>query len=172
MNRGYPDRHLVVIFGATGDLAHRKLIPALHEIEKSAATQGRAIILGVARASHTDDQYRRLVIESLGKSAQADPRVVEWVNRSIFFQSLGDQSRYAYEALRVRIEQIERSRDLPGNRIFYLALPLPAFAPTVESLGAVGLDRGPGWTRVVIEKPFGHDLASAVSLNALLHRHH
>ncbi|HLO41614.1 MAG TPA: glucose-6-phosphate dehydrogenase [Phycisphaerales bacterium] len=170
MNRGYPDRQLIIIFGATGDLSHRKLIPALWEIERHSPAKGRATILGVARAGISDDEFRAQVVDAMKKAGEDSPEIEQWAKRSIYFQSLGDQSEYAYQALRVRIEAIEKSLELPGNRVFYLALPLPAFPPTVESLGAVGLNNGPGWTRVVIEKPFGHDLDSARSLNALLHR--
>ncbi|MCG3124008.1 MAG: Glucose-6-phosphate 1-dehydrogenase [Phycisphaerales bacterium] len=170
MHRGYPDRHLIIIFGATGDLAHRKLLPALYEIEKHTSARGRATILGVARGALNDDQYRRQVIDGFKESGETDPALVEWVNKTVHFQSLGDQGPGAYAALRRRIEEIEKARDIPANRIFYLALPLPAFAPTVESLGHAGLNTSAGWTRVVIEKPFGRDLASAQSFNALLHR--
>jgi glucose-6-phosphate 1-dehydrogenase len=191
MNRGYPDRHLFVIFGATGDLSHRKLIPALWEIERHTSAKGRATILGVARAGITDPEYRAQVVEALTKDGHAggsggghgsaagnggqaggasDAELAEWVHRSVYFQSLGDQGPAAFAALRARIERIELEQKIPGNRAFYLALPLPAFAPTVEALGAAGLNTSPGWTRAVIEKPFGHDLASAQSLNALLHR--
>ena len=170
MNRGYPDRHLIVIFGATGDLSHRKLIPALWEIERHSPAKGRATILGVARASISDEEFRAQVVDAMKKAGESGPEIADWAHRSVFFQTLGDQSQYAYQALRVRIEELEKSLAIPGNRMFYLALPLPAFPPTVEALGSVGLNRGPGWTRVVIEKPFGHDLDSARSLNALLHR--
>ena len=166
----YPDRHILVIFGATGDLSVRKLIPALHEIEKDPATRGRTTILGVARANLSDSAFRDQVVAALAKHApEAELRA--WAGRSVFFQSLGDASPYAYTALRQRLEALEKQHNLPGHRIFYLALPLPAFPPTVESLAAAGLNQSPGWTRLVIEKPFGRDLASAQSLNALLHKH-
>lgn len=166
----YPDRHILVIFGATGDLSVRKLIPALHEIEKDPATRGRTTILGVARANLSDNAFRDQVVAALAKHApEAELRA--WAGRSVFFQSLGDASPYAYTALRQRLEALEKQHNLPGHRIFYLALPLPAFPPTVESLAAAGLNQSPGWTRLVIEKPFGRDLASAQSLNALLHKH-
>ncbi len=170
MNRGYPDRHLIVIFGATGDLAHRKLIPALYEIERHSPAKGRATILGVARAGITDAEFRQQVVDAMSKAGETGPEVADWAARSVFFQTLGDQSHAAYDALRARIEEVEKAVNIPGNRIFYLALPLPAFPPTVEALGAVNLNRSPGWTRIVVEKPFGHDLDSAKSLNALLHR--
>ncbi|MCC6426963.1 MAG: glucose-6-phosphate dehydrogenase [Phycisphaerales bacterium] len=170
MNRGYPDRHLIVIFGATGDLAHRKLIPALYELERHSQAKGRATIMGVARAGISDQEYRQQVIDAMKAAGETGPEVTDWAHRAIFFQTLGDQGSAAYQALRARIEELEQSVGSPGNRMFYLALPLPAFPPTVEALGAAGLNKSPGWTRIVVEKPFGRDLDSAKSLNALLHR--
>jgi glucose-6-phosphate 1-dehydrogenase len=167
----YPDRHILVIFGATGDLAGRKLIPALHEIENDPTTRGRITILGVARAGLTDDAFRDQVVAALAKHAKPE-ELRRWASRCVYYQSLGDASSYAYTALRQRLESLEKQLQLPGNRMFYLALPLPAFPPTVESLAGAGLNTSPGWTRLVIEKPFGRDLASAQSLNALLHKYY
>ncbi|MFO8098391.1 MAG: glucose-6-phosphate dehydrogenase [Salinibacter sp.] len=84
-------------------------------------------------------------------------------------RSLGDNGN-DYDALRRRVDQLERHRDLPGNRAFYLSLPPTIYGPAIEGIGEVGLSDGPGWTRLVVEKPFGHDLASAQDLNALVHR--
>ncbi|EQD42548.1 glucose-6-phosphate 1-dehydrogenase, partial [mine drainage metagenome] len=87
------------------------------------------------------------------------------------FQGLGKETPEDYRALSQRIQALEKASGLPGNRVFYLALPLEAFGPTLTALGEAGLSRGPGFTRVVIEKPFGEDLKSAEALNALLHQH-
>ncbi|EQD39202.1 glucose-6-phosphate 1-dehydrogenase, partial [mine drainage metagenome] len=97
--------------------------------------------------------------------------VQAFCERTLYYQPLDNQSGTGYQTLRGRIEQVEKEHRLPGNRIFYLALPLEAFGPTLQGLGEAGLNRGAGWTRVVIEKPFGRDLASAVALNALAHRY-
>src|SRR5437868_14137777 len=107
MHRGYPDRHLIVIFGATGDLSHRKLIPALWEIERHSNAKGRATILGVARAGITDAQFREQVIDAMKKAGETGPEIADWAHRSIFLQTLGDSGPSAYQGLRGRIEELE-----------------------------------------------------------------
>lgn len=165
-----PERHVLVVFGATGDLAHRKVLPSLFQLNRLGAARDRSIILGVARAPLDDDKFRAMVRESLLKQKVPPLEADEWLTR-VFFQSLGDQSAYAYEALRRRIEALETMHNLYQHRIFYLALPLPAFTPTINAFAQANLHQSKGWTRLVVEKPFGHDLGSAKSLNALIHRY-
>ncbi len=165
------ESHLLVVFGATGDLSHRKLLPALFHLNSDPRRAERHAILGVARAALTDEQFRAQAIDAL-VAAKVDRAAAEgWCRETIFYQSLGDSSPVAYRALSDRIARIEKERGLPGNRIFNLALPLAAFSPTVIALGGAGLNRSPGWTRLVVEKPFGTDLASAQALNTLIHTH-
>jgi glucose-6-phosphate 1-dehydrogenase len=165
-----PERHVLAVFGATGDLAHRKVLPSLFNLDRAGSARGRAIVLGVARAALDDASFRASVRESLLKHGENPADVDAWLGRSVFFQSLGDSTPAAYTRLRERIERLEAEHGLYQHRVFYLALPLPAFPPTVEALGAAGLNTSKGWTRLVVEKPFGHDLASAKSLNAMVHR--
>lgn len=96
--------------------------------------------------------------------------VEQWCARNLFYQCLGAKGN-DYDALRERIEQLERHLDLPGNRAFYLSLPPAIYGPAIEGLGEAGLNESPGWTRVVVEKPFGDDLASARELNDTVHQH-
>ena len=165
-----PERHVLVVFGATGDLAHRKVLPSLFRLDRSGPAAGRAIVLGAARAGLSDEEFRASVRKSLIEHGENPEDAGEWVSRSVFFQSLGDTGPGAFATLRQRIESLEKQHNLYQHRIFYLALPLPAFPPTIEAFGASGLNRSKGWTRLVVEKPFGHDLTSAQSLNALVHR--
>ncbi|MDX2117745.1 MAG: glucose-6-phosphate dehydrogenase [Planctomycetota bacterium] len=171
MNNGTPEPHLLMIFGATGDLSHRKLLPALFRLDKETSARGRSTVLGVARAGLDDAGFRAQVRDALKESKLSGPEVDAWISERVYFQSLGDSSPAAYARLRDRIVELERTLSLPGNRIFNLALPLPAFKPTVEALASVGLNRSPGWTRLVVEKPFGHDLPSAIALDDLVHTH-
>ena len=160
-----------VIFGGTGDLATRKLLPALFELHAQGVAKNGCIVLGVARDPGMNDvRFRALAREALGDGHDADA-VARWAESSLHYQPVAESKREAYEALNARIEAIEREHDLPGNRVFYLALPPRAFDDAVRCLGAVGLTRSEGWTRVVVEKPFGRDLASARALNDLLHEH-
>jgi glucose-6-phosphate 1-dehydrogenase len=168
------DPCVFVIFGATGDLSHRKILPALHELHAQGVTRAGCIVLGVARdAAMTDERFRALAREAVavahGDGAGED--VGRWAERALHYQAVGEGKREDYEALRRRIEALEREAGFAGNRVFYLALPPRAFEDAVGCLGAVGLTKSEGWTRVVVEKPFGRDLASARELNALLHEH-
>ncbi|MDE0233351.1 MAG: glucose-6-phosphate dehydrogenase [bacterium] len=170
------DRHLLVVFGATGDLYRQKLAPALYHLVWQYQMSDRFLILGVARSQMDDEGFKSLTRASVeGISPRqtqlgepyADP--AEWCDQVLYYQSIADGGPEAFDALRRRIERIEAAHGLGGNRIFYLALPPSALGPTVEALGASGLTHSAGWTRLVVEKPFGVDLESAVGLNAMLH---
>ncbi len=158
-----------VIFGATGDLARRKILPALWQLYAHKLTSRGLVILGVSRGSD-EAGFRALVRDSIPADAGKAADVAAWVDQWVFYQPTvaGDPSEYV--SLRDRIERIEHDRGLPGNRAFYLALPPQAFASTIAGLGAAKLNHSAGWTRIVIEKPFGRDLPSAQELNRLLHQ--
>jgi glucose-6-phosphate 1-dehydrogenase len=161
-----------VVLGATGDLARRKLFPAVAKLAYRGLLGDRTAILGAARSSaHTDETFRAWAREALATGDHPPVEMSRWCHGAIYYQSIGGGAHEDYEALRERIAAIEAEHDLPGNRVFYLALPPDAFPPTIRGLAAAGLNRGPGWTRIVVEKPFGRDLQSAVELNALLHEH-
>jgi len=162
--------HLFVIFGATGDLAKRKLIPALYHLMQSREVAERCYVLGTARSDWSDDDFRGAAKDALRDNGYSDDAVSRWCTRHLFYECLGDAGD-DFGSLRQRIEQIERHFDLPQNRAFYLSLPPSVYASTITGLGEVGLNQSAGWTRVVIEKPFGYDLASAQSLNATVHEH-
>ncbi|MEM9695135.1 MAG: glucose-6-phosphate dehydrogenase, partial [Myxococcota bacterium] len=162
---------LLVIFGGTGDLSVRKLLPALGRlmVERSISSRCRIIATG-RNATYDDDAFREMAAAALterGLAADAIPP------GQLFYQALGKQSAADYEALAKRVATIRDEGDLPPNVVFYLALPPQAFAPTVAALGAAGLNRvqGDGFTRLVVEKPLGHDLASAQVLNRALREH-
>ncbi len=167
------ERHLMVVIGGTGDLMRRKLLPAMRLLTERGPLRDRVVILASGRrASFDDESYREWAREALDESGlPADANGSGWCDRCLHYQAIGDQDRQDFEGLRARIEELEREHDLPGNRIFYMATPPGAFIETVERLGEVGLGEGPGWTRVVIEKPFGYDLESARDLNRRIHRH-
>jgi len=153
-----PQPCLFVVFGATGDLNKRKLLPALARlVERGVLADSH--ILGVARSTEMDDRaFREMAHEIVGEGRRA------WCDACVHYRSMND-------SLASEIEALEKKNNLPGNRIFYLALPPQSFAPTIEVLGSSGLHESAGWTRIVIEKPFGHDLESARELNGLLHRY-
>jgi len=154
---------LFVVFGGTGDLARRKLLPALYRLLSRRGFEDTVEVLAVATSKMTDDEYREMVRAALEEAGTEG--AAEWVARCLHYQSMAE----GFEGLGRRMAEIERSADLSGNRAFYLAIPPAAFDDTVEGLGKHGLVSGPGWSRVVVEKPFGTDPASSGHLNSVLH---
>ena len=161
--------HLFVIFGATGDLTRRKLVPSLFRVMNENGVGTDITLLGVSRTEWTDQDFRDWTRESLQEHGLEDPTLRAWCDRQVFYHV--SEGPDGLESLRKRIEEIEADLGLPGNRIFYLALPPRTFPGVIDQLGDAGLANGPGWTRLVIEKPFGRDLESARELNSTAHRH-
>lgn len=164
--------HLFVILGATGDLNRRKLLPALFHLMREGHVGPESRIVGAARSTDKDDAaFRDWARGALREAGIPGEDLNVWCDRCLHYVGLGEDPETGYRRLGERIGELERDGDLPGNRVFYLALPPSAFAPVTRTLGAVGLDRSPGWTRLVVEKPFGRDLESARELNRTLHDH-
>ena len=161
------DPHVFVVFGGTGDLAQRKLIPSLYRLITDQQARDRCVVLGVSRQAVGDAAYRTWAREALVESGLEGDEIEAWCQGNLHHQALADNEA-GYTVLRERIETIEAERGLPGNRVFYMAIPPGAFAPTIEGLGSSGLNHSAGWVRVVVEKPFGTDLESARALNDLL----
>lgn len=164
------DPHLFVIFGGTGDLAERKLIPSLYRLMAGQGMADRSVVLGVARHDIRVDAYRRWTEEALAASGLDDETTARWCQTNVYHHSISDGPE-GYVGLRNQVENIELEKGLPGNRVFYLAIPPRAFVPTIEGLGSSGLNQTAGWTRVVLEKPFGTDLQTARELNRLVLSH-
>ncbi len=172
MKLAMPDRSLFVIFGARGDLSRRKLLPALCRVLAPEERRQRIHILGVGTpADISHEKFRILARDALREAGVPEDVTSSWCDRCVHYHSIGDHSAADYAKLASAIAEIERANDLPGNRSFYLALPPETFVPTITALGEARLNRSAGWTRVVIEKPFGRDLASAIELNRSIHEY-
>jgi glucose-6-phosphate 1-dehydrogenase len=165
----------IVIFGGTGDLARRKLLPALAVLRHHGFTDDATLILGVARDTKmTDAAYRAVVSEALsnGNTGLTGDDLRRWIERCVFYEGTGEGKLDDFRRLGARLQDLERRHDggPEGNRVFYLAIPPTAFEATIDGIQDAGLHKGGGWSRVVIEKPFGRDLPTAQELNRLLHR--
>jgi glucose-6-phosphate 1-dehydrogenase len=163
------DPHIFVVLGATSDLMRRKLFPAIHRLQAGGDVPAPFVLLGVSRAGLTDEGFRTLAAESLATEGVAPDQAGHWCSNCLHFQSLGAGSPEDFQALAARIRSLEQEHHLPGNRVFYLALPPTAYMASIARMGNVGLSQAPGWTRLVVEKPFGRDLASATALNEQIH---
>jgi len=158
----------IVIFGANGDLTQRKLIPALYRLAYERRFPTGVAILGNSRTPMTDEQFRskmREAVEKFLEDSPFDATLWDEFARGLFYCS-GDISDPAmYAALKSRLGEIAAERSTGGNVLFYLSTQPSHYIPVVENLGSAGLHDNPGWTRIIIEKPFGHDLASSNALN-------
>jgi glucose-6-phosphate 1-dehydrogenase len=164
---------LFVMFGATGDLMRRKLLPALFQLAAGHFLPKHYRIIGIARAAGmTDASFRAWAAQVLADAGIADDAARRrWCDAHLHYQCFSGSEATDFARLAARIDEVERAADLPGNRVLYLALPPQAFPLAIGALAQAGLAHSRGWTRLLVEKPFGHDLASARHLNELLHRH-
>ncbi len=159
-----------VIFGASGDLTHRLLVPALYNLAASGLLPEDFALIGVARSSSTSEAFRDDLVKSLPKFAtrDIDERIVKKLLGCVAYVEGEPNDETTYKKIGAELSRIERKHATKGNRLFYLATPPAAFMPIGCGLGQSGLAReenGGAWRRVVIEKPFGTDLASARKLN-------
>lgn len=167
-----PDASCLVIFGASGDLTQRKLMPALYSLAHDGLLPAGQTIIGFARPELTDEAWRTAMRDACNKFARVRPvDEAVWENfaKGIFYVKGDFNDPEAYLRLNQRLQECDRTRGTGGRRIYYLAVP-PNFFPVIsEFLGAEKMvndpERGGPFTRVIIEKPFGHDLASAKELN-------
>ena len=163
----------LVIFGASGDLTHRKVVPALFELFRRRLLPERFVLVGLSRRPADDEALRASLRAARADDAAHDGSASAWRDfERLVHHVRGDfDDASAYTALGKRLTELDRSAGTRGNRLFYLATPPAAFPPILRGLHEAGLLQRPGgttWTRVVIEKPFGHDLASARELNTLV----
>ena len=166
------DPFTLVIFGASGDLAKRKLVPALWELEKAGFLPEKYAVVGFSRTGMSDEAYREAMLGALRELGGAkDATPVDRLVQSLHYQAGNNDDLESFRALRTRLEAIEKERGLPGNRLYYLSVSPEFFPVIVQQLGAAGLIHppdAPAWSRVIIEKPFGRDLESARSLSAVM----
>jgi glucose-6-phosphate 1-dehydrogenase len=169
--RRTPDPCILVIFGASGDLTQRKLFPALYSLAFRHLLPEKFGVVGVARTEESDDEFRERMKEAVQKHSRDEFRDDVW-------DSLADGMRYltadfaddaAIDRLVGMVNELDEERGTADNRVYYLAIPPSAFETVVKVVGKHR--KGTGWTRVIVEKPFGHDLASARELNGVIHEH-
>jgi glucose-6-phosphate 1-dehydrogenase len=162
----------LVIFGASGDLTHRLLVPALYNLSAAGLLPEAFALIGVARSESSSEAFRADLAKSLPKFAtrEVDEAVAKKLFSCVAYVQGEPDDPQTYEKIGRELERIERERKTNGNRLFYMATPPAGFAPIGTHLGQSGLaheDNG-AWRRIIIEKPFGTDLASAQALNKKL----
>jgi len=166
-----PDPSVLILFGATGDLAHRKVLPALYHLWRTDLLPHEFRVLAIGRRPFSDESFRDGVKTSLEKYSRILPLdAAAWRSfaERISYQHLDFEEAMGFDGLETVLDGIDEEHGTRGNRLFYLATQPSQFSDIVAQLGRVGLDHehhDGGWRRVVIEKPFGHDLESAKRLN-------
>jgi glucose-6-phosphate 1-dehydrogenase len=166
-----PGPATLVIFGASGDLTRRKLLPALYRLSRDQRLPARFSIIGVAREEFGDEGFRQELHDSLREFAgiTSDDEVAHSLCERMQYVGGDFKDPAIYQQLASKLQAIDGS----GGVLFYLAIPPGAYPNVIEQLGAAGLSRGSdaGWRRIIIEKPFGTDLQTARELNQIVHRH-
>jgi glucose-6-phosphate 1-dehydrogenase len=168
------DSCALVIFGASGDLTKRKLVPALWSMFQGRVLPEPFAVIGVARSEMSNEQFRARMRETITEFARIQPpsqKVWDRFAQALFYYA-GDPADPALHAgLGDYLRRVEQERGIGGNRLFYCATPPSLYPSLVKRLGEAGLNRPPeggGWVRIVIEKPFGRDLASSRALNQVV----
>jgi len=166
-----PDPCIVVLFGATGDLAHRKVIPALYHLWRTNLLPHEFLLVAIGRRPYTDITFRAEIhkaLEQFSRILPLDDDAWESFSQRIDYLRLDFDDAGGFETLSTYLDDYDAEHATRGNRLFYLATQPSQFAEIVGQLWRVGLDHerhDGGWRRIVIEKPFGHDLDSAKRLN-------
>ena len=159
-----------MIFGGSGDLAQRKLIPALYNLALQRLLPATFSIVGTARKPLSHEQYREELHGAVTQYSRTKPLNEEvWRSFAEHLHFVATVDDAGYEELRRTLDQLDFALGTHANRLFYLATPPPAYEPIVKAIGEHHLRGDTGWARIVVEKPFGHDRESALALNEVVH---
>ncbi|HWV46965.1 MAG TPA: glucose-6-phosphate dehydrogenase, partial [Nitrospira sp.] len=166
----------LVIFGGSGDLARRRLIPAVYNLLLDGLLPSNYVVLGLGRTPMSDEEFRSTVRDGVIKHSRQALIEDTWTafSQHLFYLAGGNDDAPTYARLKERVEELERTFQLPGNRIFYLSIPPSSFTAVCEGLSHSGLAGNPAaappYTRIIVEKPVGRDLTSAQAINEVTGR--
>ena len=166
-----PDPSMMVIFGASGDLTRRKLVPAIFDLARQGLLPPSFVIVGVSRTPMSDDAYREYLLDAMkefGQLTAPDTALWDSFASGVHYRAMDPADGERYHWLRTELEVLGATHGALNNRLFYLSTPPSLYAPIVKNLGSASLQvphAAGSWTRIIVEKPFGFDLESARSLN-------
>ncbi|PSV48209.1 glucose-6-phosphate dehydrogenase [Photobacterium indicum] len=167
-----PENNAIVIFGASGDLTHRKLIPAFYHLYANGLLPEDFAILGVSRTAYSDQDFREKLKISLSETEKVNEETLIKFCEHLYYQALNTSEVAEYALLKQRLGDLNDKHHTQGNTVYYLATPPSLYGVIPECLGAHGLnDEMQGWKNLIVEKPFGYDLASANELDERIHAH-
>ncbi|HET7420096.1 MAG TPA: glucose-6-phosphate dehydrogenase [Candidatus Dormibacteraeota bacterium] len=167
------DPAVMVIFGATGDLSGRKLLPALYNLAKQRSLPAGFAVVGAAMTEMTEQSFRQLAsqkIHEFSRTQPIDDRVLSSFLDMLSYVKVDFSKTEDFKALGKKLQEIDNNNHIPGNRVFYCATPPQTYQMIAVQLRASSLNTGDGWKRIVVEKPFGTDLKSARELTETLHK--
>lgn len=163
------DPCIMVIFGASGDLTKRKLIPALYNLARDNLLSREFAVIGFARRPMTNEEFREKISRDIKEFATSpiEPDLWNWFIQRFYYISGDARDPNAYNQLQDLLTEVDKKHGTQGNYLYYLATAPDSFSPVIQQLGASGLthEENSCWRRIIIEKPFGHDLDSARALN-------
>jgi len=160
------DNHIYVIFGASGDLTKKKLVPAIYSLFVQKLLPANFVLLGVSRTEFSDDEFRTSMKSTIKeyKEIDDDSKIDEFIQK-ISYTSISFDETNTYHELNKKIVELRKNNHIDGNTIFYLSTPPSLYGVIPQHLASVGLNKqNDGWKRLIIEKPFGYDLDSAIKL--------
>lgn len=168
-----PENSCIVIFGASGDLTYRKLIPALYHLYEHHYLPESFAILGVSRTSYTDASFREKLIHNVMELEETDPERLKAFCEHIHYNAIDTSNEQDYQLLATRLNELQHQYHFDANNVlYYLATPPSLYSVIPRCLAAYDLnDESDGWKKVVVEKPFGYDLASAQELDIEIHEY-
>src|SRR5688572_11815106 len=177
----------IIIYGASGDLSQLKLVPAIYELAREKLLSEKFVLVGYARSTEkkdpttkqvvgpmNDEQYRKDCVEAIRKHARNKPideELLKRIEQNVFYVAGGYDSPQDQARLAQKLADLDKTHQTGGNRLFYISTPPEAFEGIIKVLGEreVKHDNGSGWSRLIIEKPFGVNLKTAKELNELLY---
>ena len=165
------DNNCIVIFGASGDLTHRKLIPALYNLYKIGRLSENFSVLGVARSDLNDETFREKMREALIHNEETTPETLDAFCSHLYYQAVNTSNAQDYGKLVPRLDDLHDKYKTCGNTLYYMSTPPSLYGVIPECLAAHGLNTEEyGWKRIIVEKPFGYDEKTAQALDVQIHR--
>ena len=165
------DNNCIVIFGASGDLTHRKLIPALYNLYKIGRLSENFSVLGVARSELNDETFREKMREALIHNEETTPETLDAFCSHLYYQAVNTSDAQDYGKLVPRLDDLHDKYQTCGNTLYYMSTPPSLYGVIPECLAAHGLNTEEyGWKRIIVEKPFGYDEKTAQALDVQIHR--
>ena len=165
------DNNCIVIFGASGDLTHRKLIPALYNLYKIGRLSENFSVLGVARSDLNDETFRKKMREALIHNEETTPETLDAFCSHLYYQAVNTSDAQDYGKLVPRLDELHDKYQTCGNTLYYMSTPPSLYGVIPECLAAHGLNTEEyGWKRIIVEKPFGYDEKTAQALDIQIHR--